>query len=402
MKKTPYSCLVSIALILSLLVGCGTSSTPNNDSNQVVTDNQTQVTLPIDDNHQQDSTESETSKSNPSISGDNSTSEVVDVPSRDESHDASTPSSTVVNQPASKENIERPVDIDLSSIPEYSGTAYTAINNNIPYFSTNAFPDAGEEFYSPLDSLGRCVVAYATVGKETMPTEPRGSIGMVKPTGWHTIKYDCVDGKYLYNRCHLIGYQLTAENANTSNLITGTRYLNIQGMLPFENMAADYVKETSNHVAYRVTPIFEGNNLVSSGVVMEGYSIEDAGKGVCFCVFAYNVQPGVSIDYTTGTSELTEQSNSQSGTQNTTTSPGTDTPSQSESNQAKENPSEGTLSQTPDKAEQTYILNTNTKKFHFPYCSSIGQMKESNKQEYTGNRDSLINQGYAPCKKCNP
>jgi DNA-entry nuclease len=160
------------------------------------------------------------------------------------------------------------------------------------------------ETYSSLDALGRCGIAFARVGKDLMPTEPRGSISSVKPTGWHTVKYDIVDGKYLYNRCHLIGYQLTAENANKQNLITGTRYLNVEGMLPFENMVADYVKETGNHVAYRVTPLFDGDNLLASGVVIEGYSIEDKGEGICFNVFAYNIQPGVVIDYANGESHL--------------------------------------------------------------------------------------------------
>ena len=162
------------------------------------------------------------------------------------------------------------------------------------------------ERYAPLDSLGRCGVAYANIGKDIMPTEERGSIGMVKPSGWHSIRYENVDGKYLYNRCHLIGYQLSAENANTSNLITGTRYLNIQGMLPFENMVADYIRETGNHVLYRVTPIYEGDNLVASGVLMEAYSVEDEGDGICFNVYCYNVQPGIVIDYATGASALAD------------------------------------------------------------------------------------------------
>lgn len=152
--------------------------------------------------------------------------------------------------------------------------------------------------------MGRCGVAYASVGKDLMPTEERGSIGQVKPSGWHTIKYDNVDGKYLYNRCHLIGYQLTAENANEKNLITGTRYLNVQGMLSFKNMAADYVKETGNHVLYRVTPVFEGSNLVESGVLMEAESVEDKGEGILYCVYVYNVQRGININYATGDSPV--------------------------------------------------------------------------------------------------
>ena len=196
-----------------------------------------------------------------------------------------------------------PVAFDLSTVPAFSGDPFYVINDNEPFFSaaerqqTDSFED-----YAPLDSLGRCGVTSANIGQDLMPTEERGSIGQVKPTGWQTIKYDCVDGKYLYNRCHLIGYQLTAENANTSNLITGTRYLNIEGMLPFENMTADYIKETGNHVLYRSTPIFEGNNLLATGVLMEGWSVEDNGDGICFNVFCYNAQPGIELEYATGES----------------------------------------------------------------------------------------------------
>ena len=204
-----------------------------------------------------------------------------------------------------------------------------------------------------------------------MPTEERGSIGQVKPSGWHTVKYDIVDGKYLYNRCHLIGYQLSAENANTKNLITGTRYMNVQGMLPFENMVADYVKETNNHVLYRVTPIFDGTNLVAKGVQMEAKSVEDKGAGICFNVFVYNVQPGITIDYSTGASWLV----------NSTKEPET--------------------SSTPE-ITVTYIYNKNTKKFHRVGCYSVDQMKESNKGYFEGSRSDMIQRGYSPCKNCNP
>lgn len=190
--------------------------------------------------------------------------------------------------------------ISLEEIPAYSGSAYVAVNGNQPFFTEEEYTAASYETYSPLDDLGRCGPAMANVGRDLMPTEERGAIGSVKPTGWQTAKYDFVDGKYLYNRCHLIGYQLTAENANKRNLITGTRYLNVTGMLPFENLVADYVKETENHVLYRVTPVFEGDNLVASGVLMEAESVEDAGDGVEYCVYVYNVQPGVEIDYATG------------------------------------------------------------------------------------------------------
>lgn len=196
--------------------------------------------------------------------------------------------------------------IDLSNIPEYNGEPYIAVNGNIPFFEDTEVTATSFEEYSDLDNLGRCGVAMASVGQDIMPTEERGSIGQIKPAGWHTVKYDCVDGKYLYNRCHLLGYQLTGENANERNLITGTRYLNVDGMLPFENMVADYVMETGNHVMYRVTPIYTGNNLLADGVLMEGYSVEDQGEGITFCVYAYNVQPGVRIDYATGDSSLAE------------------------------------------------------------------------------------------------
>ncbi len=192
----------------------------------------------------------------------------------------------------------------ISEIPEYDGSAYVVINNNEPNFEDISKSGESFEVYSELDSLGRCGEAYASIGKDLMPTESRGSIGSVKPTGWHTVKYDNIDGKYLYNRCHLIGYQLTGENANKNNLITCTRYMNTVGMLEFENKVANYIKSTGNHVLYRVTPIFKDDNLLASGVTMEAYSLEDNGEGVKFNVFVYNVQPGISIDYKTGESKL--------------------------------------------------------------------------------------------------
>lgn len=194
---------------------------------------------------------------------------------------------------------------DISSIPEFNGEdAYVVLNNNEPEFTEEDMTTKSFESYSELDSLGRCGVALANVGKDIMPTEERGAIGQVKPTGWQTVKYDIVDGKYLYNRCHLIGYQLTGENANKENLITGTRYLNIDGMLGFENAIVDYVEETGNHVLYRVTPIYVDNELVCRGVKMEALSVEDNGEGIKFNVFAYNAQPGIEIDYLTGDSTL--------------------------------------------------------------------------------------------------
>ena len=201
------------------------------------------------------------------------------------------------------EKNEIPVDsASVEEIPPFSGDAYVAVNGNIPFFVEEEYTTESYEYYSELDELGRCGMTMACIGIDIMPTEERGSIGSVKPSGWQSVKYDIVDGKYLYNRCHLIGFQLAGENANKRNLITGTRFLNIEGMLPFEDMVTDYVKETENHVLYRVTPIFDGDNLVAHGVLMEGYSVEDEGEGICFCVFAYNAQPGIIIDYQTGDS----------------------------------------------------------------------------------------------------
>lgn len=191
-------------------------------------------------------------------------------------------------------------EFDFSALPPYSGDPYISVCGGDPDFSEDEITSVSFEYYSELDALGRCGVCIASVGQDIMPTEKRGSIGQVKPTGWHTVKYDFVDGKYLYNRCHLIGFQLTGENANKRNLITGTRYLNVEGMLPFENMVADYVKETGNHVMYRVTPIFVGDELLARGVHIEAESVEDGGDGIMFNVFCYNVQPGVVLDYATG------------------------------------------------------------------------------------------------------
>lgn len=205
---------------------------------------------------------------------------------------------------------ERPqedaVTITIDEVPVYSGDPYVVINDNEPSFSSEELESDSFESYGELDDLGRCTIAFANLSSELMPQGERGSIGQVKPSGWQTVRYDSVDGKYLYNRCHLIGWQLSGENANERNLITGTRYMNTEGMLPFENMVADYIKETDGHVLYRVTPIFVEDELVARGVQMEAYSIEDAGASICFNVFVYNVQPGIEIDYSDGSSRLSE------------------------------------------------------------------------------------------------
>lgn len=260
----------------------------------------------------------------------------------------------------------------VEDLPEYSGEPYAIVADNEPDFSDAEFQTEAYEEYSELDELGRCGTAKANIGEELMPTKDRESISEVKPSGWINKEYDEVDGGYLYNRCHLIGFQLTAENANEENLITGTRYMNTEGMLPFENMVADYIRETDNHVLYEVTPVFEDDNLVASGVLMEAESVEDDGAGISFYVYVYNVQPGIEIDYATGESCEAEDSKPELG---------------SEKGQA---------------AEETYVLNTNTMKFHEPDCSSVGDIKKSNLSEYSGTRENVIRMGYDPCGRCRP
>lgn len=262
----------------------------------------------------------------------------------------------------------------LADVPAYAEhrQPYVNVNNNTPFFTQEEITAASYEYYSELDSLGRCGMTIASIGRDLMPTDARESISSVKPSGWINNKYDFVDGQYLYNRCHLIGFQLTGENANPRNLITGTRYLNVQGMLPFENMVADYIKETGNHVMYRVTPYYEGNNLVAAGVLMEAISVEDDGDGIMFCVWCYNVQPGVVIQYQDGSNYADGQG----------------VPTQAVTNDS----ATGTL----------YILNISSKKFHLPSCASATSMDEGSRKEYTGERQELIDQGYEPCGRCHP
>lgn len=264
--------------------------------------------------------------------------------------------------------------VDPSTLPAYSGTAYTIVNNNQPNFSATELTTKGYEKYSNLDSLGRCGVALASCGKEIMPgtNEERGSISSIKPTGWVQKSYSGVSGGYLWNRCHLIGWQLSAENANRQNLITGTRYMNINGMLPFENMVADYIRETGNHVAYRITPIFEGNNLVCSGVQMEAYSIEDDGDSICFNVYCYNVQPGITINYATGES---------SGPSSSTT---TSTPATEQDNSNDKQAASG---------DMVWIPKSGSKYHSYSGCSNMKNPRQVTKQE-------AENEGYEPCKKC--
>ena len=383
-RNNKLSYFLTLLLCLCMLVGCGSGAA-------------TQVMLKAEDSETEsyvETVQTESAENDPGDETEIQTAAETEIQAAAQVQSDDSKQKVVHTGTASAFNV--------ADVPAYSGEPYTAVNNNEPYFTSDNLTTEAFENYSELDALGRCGVAYANVCLETMPTEKRGSISEVKPTGWHSVKYDNVDGKSLYNRCHLIGYQLTAENANQQNLITGTRYLNVDGMLPFENMVADYVKETDNHVLYRVTPIFTGDNLVADGVLMEGYSVEDEGDGICFCVYAYNVQPGITIDYATGDSWLSSEngnSDSSSGGNSAVSQSAAD---KSGTQQAAVQTESVKDTSAPVSTGTEYILNTNTKKFHYPSCSSVKQMKASNKKEYTGSRDDLIAQGYDPCKKCNP
>ncbi len=328
------------------------------------------------------------------------------------------------SMPESRENPVVPEPASQSGtplFPDYSGSPYSEINNNVPGFSEEDLTTTSYESYGELDSLGRCTSCIASIGPDLMPAaEERGSIGMIRPTGWHTVKYDWIDGKYLYNRCHLIGYQLTGETTNKKNLITGTRSLNIEGMLPFENLTADYIRETGHHVLYRVTPVFDGNNLLASGVHMEAESVEDHGAGVMFNVYCYNIEGGVSIDYTDGESRAADSvisSADSSGPLSSDTAgnaaaegggetapPGSAAGTAVSGSAGATSPPEAATEESTCEIPEgtTYIINQNTGKFHNPDCPSVKQMKETNKKYSADSRDTLLSQGYAPCRNCNP
>lgn len=359
-----------------------------------------------------------------------------------------------VSQPVS-ETLSETTSFDYSMVPEYTGSASVVINNNVPFFNADekAAGTSSFETYSELDDLRRCGTAYACIGKGIMPTEERGQIGMVKPTGWHTVKYDCVDGKYLYNRCHLIAYCLAGENANEKNLITGTRYLNIEGMLPYETLTAKYMDNNpDNHVLYRVTPVFIGNELVARGVLMEGYSVEDNGSGVNFCVFCYNVQPDVEINYTDGESSQKDSTGKDTGftgytnkdsSSSSSTDKGSNTNSfankdtgftgytdKDSSSSSSTNKGTGFTGYTNESATETdagknssfsgysnknsgftgytdentssYVVNISSKKFHKADCKNADKISDKNKEIVNESRDELISNGYEPSKCCNP
>ena len=304
--------------------------------------------------------------------------------------------------------------VSLDAIPAYDGRAYVAVNNNEPFFTDSDMTTTAFENYSDLDSLGRCGVAYANICKDIMPTEERGKIGMIKPSGWHTVKYDVIKDRYLYNRCHLIGYQLAGENANPKNLITGTRYLNVEGMLPFENLVADYVNNTGNHVLYRVTPMFSGSNLVANGVLIEAKSVGDNGGGILFNVYCYNVQPGVGINYENGDSWLDgtapqEQSAQTGAAQNggSQSSDGSqagasagDTGSSgsitgSAASGSDTSPAENSVSDSSNSKTMVHITATG-KKYHRAGCRTL------KKSDTEVTLDEAKSMGLSPCGICNP
>ena len=300
--------------------------------------------------------------------------------------------------------------VSLDAIPAYDGKAYVAVNNNEPFFTDSDMTTTAFENYSDLDSLGRCGVAYANICKEIMPTEKRGKIGMIKPSGWHTVKYDVIKDRYLYNRCHLIGYQLAGENANPKNLITGTRYLNVEGMLPFENLVADYVNNTGNHVLYRVTPMFSGSNLVANGVLIEAKSVEDNGGGILFNVYCYNVQPRVGINYENGDSWLdgttSQQQSAQTGTPQNEGSQSSDGSMAGESGSSSStagsassgsdsSAAENSVSDSPNSETMVHITATG-KKYHRAGCRTL------KKSDTEVTLDEAKSMGLSPCGICNP
>lgn len=304
-------------------------------------------------------------------------------------------------------SILSPNSFSLDDVPSYEGLPSVEVNGNMPFFSSEDLTKETFEAYSALDDLGRCGTACALVGPEKMPNEERGSIGTVRPSGWQIAEYDWVDGRYLFNRCHLIAFALAGENDNPLNLITGTRSMNVAGMLPYENCVASYVDETSNHVLYRVTPVFEGENLVASGVLMEAESVEDGGDGVSFCVWCYNAEPGVVIDYSTGESRAgdprVEAFASDAGDMAPEAAGANDDGTRVSGRDDGEPSSDSaTPTETASPVTMTYVLNTNSHRFHYPECPSVVGMKEKNRQVFEGTRDEALRNGYQPCGTCNP
>ena len=378
LKRNLPAALALLLITCAVLFGCGdgtTSDAAPDTTRDLTIDLTTDVTTDATANAAEttSATEPETvgQTEEPTDTPLETTAEPVTVAPEPETT-APEPETTVASEPETTEapepEVENPAlsmpSFSASDVPAYTNQGYVEVNGNIPFFTPNQYVTESYEYYSPLDSLGRCGTAVASIGLDIMPTEERESISSVKPTGWHSVAYPDVGVTSLYNRSHLIAFQLTGENANRENLITGTQYMNQTVMTRFENMVADYIEETGNHVLYRVTPIFTGNNLVADGVLMEGWSVEDNGDGICYCVYLYNVQPGVEINYATGESRLLEI-------------------------------------EVPNDAPN-YILNTNTKKFHKPTCSNAASISDKNRKESYDTREALIAEGYKAAGCCNP
>jgi len=388
-KVNKYLQIFMCAVLLLIVSGCTSFS---DTSRQVSESNDTQAETTEELTSESDKTEeltSESDKIEEKTSEENATEEF----SEETTENVNTNEYKGANSDGKS---EADSDDNLVCYPEYIGDAYVELNDNIPLFSdeekksTTAF-----EEYSDLDKLGRCGVAFANICPELMPTEERGEIGNVKPSGWHTVKYpEIIEDNYLYNRSHLIAYSLAGENANEKNLITGTRYLNQETMQIFELRVLDYVRDSGNHVLYRVTPVFEADNLLASGVQMEAWSVEDSGKGICFNVYCYNVQPGIDINYATGDSRVAEEASSESKVAE-------DTNVQAATESTTETTEESSSSSSDfANQERTYILNTNTKKVHLPDCRSVKDMADHNKEECVGTLNDIKNKGYTPCKRC--
>lgn len=378
-KVNKYLQIFMCAVLLLIVSGCTSFS---DTSRQVSESNDTQAETTEELTSESDKIEEKTSEENATEESSDETTENVNTNEYKEAN--------------SDDKSEADSADNSVCYPEYIGDAYVELNDNNPLFtdeekkSTTAF-----EEYSDLDKLGRCGVAFANICPELMPTEERGEIGSVKPSGWHTVKYpEIIEDNYLFNRSHLIAYSLAGENANEKNLITGTRYLNQETMQIFELRVLDYVRDSGNHVLYRVTPVFEADNLLASGVQMEAWSVEDSGKGICFNVFCYNVQPGIDIDYATGESKVAEEASSESKVAE-------DTNVQAATESTTETSVESSSSSFDfANQERTYILNTNTKKVHLPDCRSVKDMADHNKEERVGTLNDIKNKGYTPCKRC--
>ena len=434
---------IALALTTSVLWGCSTGASGDMEHSE----NASSAAVTVVRSSTSSSTAMARSASTTSGSSDSASGALVQPATSSKAGDSSSSrakestgaSDAARSSSAEADDSTEAVAFAIESVPVYEGVASVEVNGNMPYFQEADLARTAFEEFTPLDRLGRCGVAFALVGPDTMPVDERRSIGMVRPSGWHTQRYDWIEGGYLYNRCHLIGYQLTGQNDNELNLITGTRTLNTVGMLPYEERVASYVRRTGNHVLYRSTPVFAGDELVARGVLLEALSVEDGGRGVRFCSWCYNIEPGVDIDYATGEScaSATQDTAESAGR---TRLPGTpiassETPaqasqesasmsdgapvsassSQGESGGSAADPlgkqmDEGTLSEEPTAAAsvpeqvnvRTYVLNKNTHKFHYPDCSSVRDMAEHNKEYVEASRDDVVSWGFSPCGRCNP